>query len=79
MLTATILVFSALFCIGGALVGFILGWFLSEKYSAYMELKTAQVTTHPEMYDENGNLLNTELTALRFVIDESHYYDDEED
>lgn len=44
-----------------------------------MELKTAQVTTHPEMYDENGNLLNTELTALRFVIDESHYYDDEED
>jgi hypothetical protein len=79
MLIGVTLVFSALFCIGGTLIGFVLGWFLSEKYSEYMELKTAQVTTHPEMYDEEGNLLNTELTALRFVIDESNYYDDEED
>jgi hypothetical protein len=60
------------------LVGFVVGWFAGEKYNEYMELKTAQVTTHPEMYDTDGNLLSTELTALRFVIDEDTYYDDED-
>jgi len=63
---------------GGTLVGFVVGWFASEKYNEYMDLKTAQVTTHPEMYDTDGNLLSTELTALRFVIDEDNYYDDDE-
>ena len=77
MLVAISLVFGTLFCVGGILVGFIVGWFASEKYNEYMELKTAQVTSHPEMYDQDGNLLNTELTALRFVIDDNYY--EEED
>jgi hypothetical protein len=78
MLIGVTLVFATLFCIGGLFVGFVVGWFAGEKYNDYMELKTAQVTTHPEMYDTDGNLLSTELTALRFVIDEDHYYDDED-
>lgn len=78
MLIGVTLVFATLFCLGGTLVGFVVGWFAGEKYNEYMELKTAQVTTHPEMYDTDGNLLSTELTALRFVIDEDTYYDDEE-
>jgi len=78
MLIGVTLVFAALFCIGGILVGFVVGWFAGEKYNEYMDLKTAQVTTHPEMYDTDGNLLSTELTALRFVIDEDTYYDDED-
>ena len=78
MLIGVTLVFSTLFCMGGTLVGFVVGWFASEKYNEYMELKTAQVTTHPEMYDTDGNLLSTELTALRFVIDDENYYEDDE-
>jgi len=77
---AIALVFGVLFALGGAVVGFIAGWFANEKYNEYMELKTAQVATHPEMYDTEGNLITTELTALRVVLDESAYidYDDED-
>lgn len=78
MLIGVTLVFATLFSLGGTLVGFVVGWFASEKYNEYMDLKTAQVTTHPEMYDTDGNLLSTELTALRFVIDDENYYEDDE-
>ncbi|AOV60360.1 hypothetical protein S820908_213 [Synechococcus phage S-CAM9] len=73
------LVFGALFAIGGTAVGFIAGWFANEKYSEYVELKTAQIATHPEMYDTEGNLITSQLTALRVVLDDQNfYYDDEE-
>jgi hypothetical protein len=71
------LVFGALFALGGTAIGFITGWFANEKYSEYVELKTAQIATHPEMYDTEGNLITSQLTALRVVLDEDSYYDED--
>jgi hypothetical protein len=31
------------------------------------------------MYDQEGNLIQTELTAVRVVLDENDYYLEEED
>jgi hypothetical protein len=73
------LVFGALFAVGGTIVGFISGWFANEKYSEYVELKTSQIATHPEMYDTEGNLITSQLTALRVVLDDQDFYYDDED
>jgi len=77
-MVAIALVFGVLFALGGAILGFIAGWFANEKYAEYIELKSAQVATHPEMYDTEGNLITSQLTALRVVLDEDSYYDDED-
>ena len=34
--------------------------------------------SHPEMYDENGNIIPDEIVALRFENDNSEEDDDEE-
>ena len=73
------LTFGALFAIGGTILGFMLGWFLNDKYSSYLELKHAQVATHPEMYDTEGNLITQELTAVKVVLDTHDYLFDDED
>ena len=73
---AVTLVFSTLFCIGAAFLGIVIGWYANDKYSHFLQLKEAQITTHPEMYDQDGNLLKTELTALRFVLDDDYYEED---
>ena len=49
MLEVTI-VYSALFAIGGTLLGIIVGWFACEKWSEYTVLKNAQIASHPEKY-----------------------------
>ena len=66
MLEVTI-VYSALFAIGGTLLGIIVGWFACEKWSEYTVLKNAQIASHPEMYDQNGYVLNEELLSVRFT------------
>tara|TARA_B100001057_G_C22760832_1_gene915694 strand:+ start:1121 stop:1357 length:237 start_codon:yes stop_codon:yes gene_type:complete len=78
MLEVTI-VYSALFAIGGTLLGIVVGWFACEKWNEYVVLKNAQIASHPEMYDQEGNLIQTELTAVRVVLDENDYYLEEED
>ena len=80
MLTeGTLVVYSSLFCIGGAIVGAILGWFACQRWVDYVTLKNAQISSHPEMYDQEGNLIQTELTSVRVVLDENDYYLEEED
>jgi len=37
--------------------------------------KKIKITTHPEMYDEDGNLIENTLIAFNF----ENYYDDEEE
>ena len=39
------LVYSALFAIGGTLLGIIVGWFACEKWSEYTVLKNAQIAS----------------------------------
>ena len=75
--------YSALFCIGGTLLGMILGafigWFACDKWSDYVTLKNAQISSHPEMYDQDGNLIKTDLTAVRVVLEENDYYLEDDD
>lgn len=73
---AIALTFSALFCIMSLLVGGLVGWFLR---SYVYESAPNIVYTHPEMFDENGNIVPDEILALRIEhTDGTEEYDDEE-
>ena len=52
-------------------VGGVVGWLAKEHV-----VTTQPVYTHPEMFDENGNILPDEILAVRF---ENDYDDHEED
>ena len=53
-------------------VGGVVGWLAKEHV-----VTTQPVYTHPEMFDENGNILPDEILAVRFEND--YDYDEEED
>lgn len=56
-------------------MGLIIGWLGNDIVYA-LSNKTPQY--HPEMYDENGNLLPDELIAVRFEnFDEDEDYDED--
>ena len=64
----------ALFCLLSVtllLVGGIIGWAAQQNN---LFISQTVPTLHPEMYDENGNVLPDEILAVRFEND----YDDEE-
>ena len=51
-------------------VGGVVGWLAKEH-----QFQTQPIYTHPEMFDENGNVLPDEILAVRF----ENSYDDYED
>tara|TARA_B100001996_G_C18630041_1_gene581352 strand:- start:1142 stop:1393 length:252 start_codon:yes stop_codon:yes gene_type:complete len=83
MFTEITLIYTVLFFIGGSLLGMvlggILGWFACDKWADYVTLKNAQIASHPEMYDQEGNLIKTDLTAVRVVLEENDYYLEDDD
>ena len=66
------LVFGSFLLIGFLLVGVIGGWVARDYMLNYQE--NSQV--HPEMFDQNGNLVPDEIVAFRF---ENHDNNDEDD
>ncbi len=62
---AITLTFSTLFSIMFLLVGGIVGWMAKQQTYETANL----VYTHPEMFDENGNVLPDEILAVRFEND----------
>ena len=56
------------------LVGGMIGW-LAKEHS--YETTPPTVYTHPEMYDENGNIIPDEIVAVRFEKNDTS--EDEED
>ena len=54
-------------------VGGMVGWLAKEHVYA-----TQPVYVHPEMFDENGNILPDEIVAVRFENDYGDYDEDEE-
>jgi hypothetical protein len=52
------------------LVGGVIGWITK---SHLYESQLRQIYTHPEMFDENGNLIPDEILAVRF---ENNYDND---
>ena len=57
------------------LVGGMIGW-MARQHS--YETTPQVIYTHPEMFDENGNLSADEILAVRFENSYDDEYDDEE-
>ena len=55
-------------------VGSVVGWLAKEHV-----YQTQPVFTHPEMFDENGNVLPDQILAVRFENDYESHEDDDED
>ena len=53
-------------------IGVLVGWVSREYMMNYREIPRQ----HPEMFDENGNLVPDDIVAFRF---ENNYDNDEED
>ena len=68
---AVTLVFSVMFFLMSMVVGGLVGW-------VYREHTWSQqiARLHPEMYDEDGQYINEELFAVRFVDEEEEEGDD---
>ena len=69
---AVTLVFGSFLLIGFLIVGVIGGWVARDYMMNYQEIPKV----HPEMFDQNGNLVPDEIVAFRF---ENNYDNDEED
>jgi hypothetical protein len=55
------LVFSVMFFIISLIVGGVVGWIYREYVWSNQTMRM-----HPEMYDENGNVIPDEIIAFRF-------------
>ena len=76
--TPYILFFSAIGIIGSFAIGFMLGWFGNDIIYAFLNKNRIQ-PMHPEMFDENGQLIPDEIVAVRFENSEDFEdYDDED-
>ena len=73
MLAAELTIFS-LVSVLFLLVGGVIGWLTKQHVYSTQQM---QVYTHPEMFDNNGNIIPDEIIAVRFEND--HDYDDEEE
>ena len=69
---AVSLVFGSFILIGFLAIGVIGGWVARDYMLNYQEVPRV----HPEMFDQNGNLVPDEIVAFRF---ENNYDNDEED
>ena len=56
-------------------VGGVIGWMAKQ----YVIEKNYVAYTHPEMFDENGNVIPDEIVAVRFENDYDNYEDEEDD
>jgi hypothetical protein len=68
------LFFSAILIVMFGILGFIIGWFGREYYENSTQRN--RLSDHPELFDDNGNPINSELYSVRFLVDED---DDEEE
>ena len=69
---AVSLVFGSFILIGVLAIGVIGGWVARDYMLNYQEVPRV----HPEMFDQNGNLVPDDIVAFRF---ENNYDNDEED
>jgi hypothetical protein len=60
---AVTLTFSALFSLMFLMIGSVIGW-IAKEYVIQRDSK--YIPMHPEMFDENGNIIADDIFALRF-------------
>lgn len=75
MLAAELTIFS-LVSILFLLVGGVIGWLTKQHVYSTQQM---QVYTHPEMFDNNGNIIPDEIIAVRFENDHDYDEDEEDD
>jgi hypothetical protein len=76
--TPYILFFCGVGIVGSFVIGLMVGWFGNDIIYAFLN-KTRVVPMHPEMFDENGQLIPDEILAVRFENSEDfEEYDDED-
>ena len=76
MPSAEFLFFSGTSIILSLILGVLIGWVANDFLYNFMHTKT-NLPEHPEMYDDNGMVVNEELLTVRF-LDEDEVYDDED-
>lgn len=74
METATILFFSATASFMFLCVGIVAGWTAKDFMHDYFYSREELMAMHPEMYDEDGMVINEELLSVKFIDED---YDDE--
>jgi len=75
MSVAVILTFSTILMFLFMIVGGLIGWTANDFLYAYMTTKP-NLPNHPEMYDDEGMVINEELLSVRFVDEEDEQEDD---
>lgn len=80
MADATFLYLAFFMTIGSFILGFIASWNLKEVYDQWIyRADYAEVVMHPEMTDENGDLVNpSELLYLRITEDDDMIFDEDD-
>lgn len=76
MESSTVLFFSACFMVLFLVVGIIAGWFINDIVYSFNN-KNNSIQLHPEMYDEDGIVINEELLSVRFVDEEEEEEEDD--
>ena len=76
METTVLLVIFSMMCFTFLILGGIIGWLAQQ--NNYVHLQNQVAYTHPEMYDENGNLIPDEIVAVRFENNDDSEEDDED-
>ena len=77
METTVLLVIFSMMCFTFLILGGIIGWLAQQ--NNYINLQNQGVAfSHPEMYDENGNLIPDEIVAVRFENNDDSEEDDED-
>lgn len=62
--------------LGSLALGTTIGWIANDVFGIYLQAQHPQIQMHPEMYDDDGIVINQELYSVRFIADEG--YDDED-
>lgn len=76
--TPYILFFCGVGIVGSFMIGLIVGWFGNDIVYAFLNKNRIQ-PLHPEMFDENGELIPDEILAVRFENAEDFEEYEEED
>ena len=76
MTTTEVLFFSGVSIILSLILGGIIGWVANDFLYNFMNSRH-NLPQHPEMYDDNGMVLNEELLTVKFVDDDEVYEDDD--
>ena len=69
-------VITSFMILGSLALGTTIGWIANDVFGIYLQAQQPQVQMHPEMYDDDGIVINEELYSVRFIADES--YDDDD-